>query len=136
MGSAPVVLLDTHAWVWWVSDPKRLSTRAANAVEHAVAQGALFVSCISVWEVSLLVARRRIRLSINLKEWIAACEQLPFLTFRPVDNGIALAANSLPGTLHPDPADRMIVATARVLGATLVTKDERLLGYPHVSALW
>jgi PIN domain nuclease of toxin-antitoxin system len=73
---------------------------------------------------------------MDVGDWIAASEALPLLQFVPVDNRIALRSTALPGKLHKDPADRIIVATTLILGATLVTKDRRLRRYPHVDTLW
>lgn len=131
-----MIVLDTHAWVWWVSDPKRLSARAREAVDQAAKEGELYLSSISVWEVALLAERGRLRLAMDVSEWIGYCEALPFLRFVPVNNRIALLSVRLPGPLHADPADRIIIATALTLGATLVSKDERILSYPHVDSLW
>lgn len=130
------VLLDTHAWVWWVSDPQYLSEGARQVIDGAAAEARLYVSSISVWEVAMLVARGRLELRMEVGEWVRRSEVLPFLRFVPVDNAIALRAVSLPEPFPADPADRIIVATALVLGATLVSKDERILQYRHVRALW
>jgi PIN domain nuclease of toxin-antitoxin system len=105
-------------------------------VDRAVRDGRLYVSCISVWEVALLVATGRLRLTMDVESWIARSEALPFLNFVPVDNRIALRSTQLPGALHRDPADRMIIATTVVLGAELVTKDDKLRRYAHVRTLW
>ena len=78
----------------------------------------------------------RLALTLDVADWIAKTEALPCVRFVPVDNRIALRANSLPGDLHDDPADRLIVATALILGATLITRDTRILAYPHVQTLW
>ena len=83
-----------------------------------------------------LVARGRLRLTMDSADGIAKSESFPFLNFVPVDNRIALKSVQLPGPLHPDPADRMSIATALVLGGTLITKDEKLLHYPHVKTFW
>jgi PIN domain nuclease of toxin-antitoxin system len=131
-----MIVLDTHAWVWWVSEPHRLSARARHAVARAMRDGRLFVSSISVWEVALLVASDRLRLTMDVESWIARSEALPFLSFVPVDNRIALKSTRLPGPLHSDPADRMIIATSVVLGAELVTRDDKLRNYAHVRTLW
>lgn len=136
MGSDELTLLDTHAWVWWLADPGQLSTQARQAADRAASTGSLYVSSISVWEVAMLVQRGRLQLRIPVEEWVAHAEAVPSVKFVPVNNRIALEAVSLPGPLHPDPADRIIVATARSLGAVLVTRDARLLGYPHVRGLW
>jgi len=73
---------------------------------------------------------------MEAEDWIARSESLPFLDFVPVDNRIAIRSTRLPGSFHADPADRIIVATTLLLGATLITKDDKLRRYPHVDTLW
>lgn len=131
-----MIVLDTHVWVWWVSGAAPLSRKAETAVQKAVEQKALAISSISTWEIALLVARGRLELSLDVKEWVARTEALPFAQFVPVDNAIALRAVGLPEPLHSDPADRIIVATALALGAALVTRDERLRRYRPVKTIW
>ncbi len=84
----------------------------------------------------MLSVKDRLQLSVDLAEWIKQCEQIPGLIFQPVTNAIALASVNLPGHFHPDPADRLIVATARVLGAVLVTGDSKIRAYTHGRTLW
>ena len=131
-----MILLDTHVWVWWVSQSVSLPGPVEALLLTGMSKGALFVSCISAWEVALLVRRGRLVLSMEVDDWIARSQALPFLSFVPIDNRIALRATNLPAPLHDDPADRMIVATALSLGAKLVTKDEKLRRYPHVETVW
>lgn len=132
-----MIVLDTHAFVWWVADPARIPARARTRLERTVHKGdVLRVSSISAWEVAMLVARRRLELTMDVSAWIAAAEALPQLEFVPVDTAIALRAVALPDTLPPDPADRIIAATALGLGATLVTGDARLRGHPPLRTLW
>ncbi|MDA2934084.1 type II toxin-antitoxin system VapC family toxin [Acidobacteria bacterium AH-259-D05] len=130
-----MIILDTHVWVWWISNPEQLSALARKAINRAKTASAIYVSSISVWEVSLLAVRSRLHLRMDVRDWIARAEGLPFLNFLPVDNRIVLKSNFLPGELHSDPADRIIVATALVLGVPLVTRDEKLLTYPHVKTI-
>lgn len=131
-----MILLDTHVWIWFLDDPAMLSTRARKSIENAVQSGKVFVSSISVWELCMLVARGRLRLNRNVSEWLNDCEMLHFLKFVPVDNAIARISVDLPPPLHGDPADRMIVATAQHLGISVVTKDAKLIDYPHVKTVW
>lgn len=131
-----MIVLDTHAWVWWISVPERLSRRAREAIDGSMGDGSVCVSAISCWEVALLVKKGRLELTMDPSDWISRCESLPFLRFVPVDNHIALRSVQLPGPLHEDPADRIIVATAQSLGASLVTKDRRLRRYRHVRSVW
>lgn len=137
MGEWPVIALDTHALVWWVSEPARIPAKARRLLEGAVRTGeSVAVSSISIWEIAMLVARKRLELRLALDAWIARVEALPFLAFVPVDNRIAAGAAALDGFPHPDPADRMILATAAGLGAVLVTADARLRRYRGVKSVW
>jgi PIN domain nuclease of toxin-antitoxin system len=131
-----LIVLDTHAWLWWLSDPDKLSRRARTAIDASLGSAAVHVSSISAWEVTLLVRKGRLTLRLAADEWIARSEALSFLRFVPLDNRIAVRSNSLPAPIHDDPADRMIVATALVLGASLVTKDARLRRYRPVKTIW
>lgn len=132
-----MIVLDTHAFVWWVAAPDRLPPKTRARLERAVSEGeVLRVSSISAWEVAMLVARGRLELTMDVAAWIAAAEALPLLDFLPVDNAIALRAVALPPMLPSDPADRLIAATALGLGATLVTGDARLRRYRPLRTLW
>lgn len=131
-----MIVLDTHIWVWWVSGAQKLTKRVASTIDAAAAAGELRVSSISVWEVALLVQKGRLQLTLDVEEWIAAAEALPQVRFVPVDNRIALRSTRLPGSLHNDPADRIIIATCISLGGSLITKDEKLRRYPHVETIW
>ena len=131
------MVLDTHALIWWVSDPTRVPAKARRLLDAAVKAGEkLTVSSISIWEVAMLVDRGRLTLTLALDVWIEQVESLPFLAFQPVDNRIASRAVRLDGFPHRDPADRMIAATALELGATLITADARLRGYTPVKTVW
>ena len=130
-----MILLDTHVLVWWVNGD-RLSPVAKSAIDEARKGGGIGVSSISAWEIAMLVAGGRLALSMDVGAWLAAVEAIDGVRFVPVDNAIALGAVALPGEFHKNPADRLIVATARVLGAELVSADERIRAYPHVRAVW
>lgn len=136
MEGAQVIVLDTHVWVWWVSNPEKLSAQARERIEKAAGGGTLFISSISAWEVAILAARGRLKLTMDVKDWIAKSESLPFLHFIPVTNHIAVKSVHLPGKFHSDPADRIIIATAIIREAALITADEKIHAYPHVETLW
>jgi len=129
------LLLDTHAWVWWVAGSRELPNPTRRQVQVAFAEDRLWVSAISAWEVALLVQHGRLVLRLPVREWVARSEALSGLHFLPVDTTVGLRAVEL-GDLHQDPADRMIVASAELLGAVLVTRDERLRRYGGVSSMW
>lgn len=131
-----MIILDTHAFVWFLSNPELLSNKALAAVENSIEAGSCCVSSISVWEIALLVQRQRIVLDIALETWIGKAEDLGIFSFIPVNNKIALRSVSLPEPFHKDPADRIIVATAIDAGASIITKDEKILEYSHVKTIW
>jgi PIN domain nuclease of toxin-antitoxin system len=136
VGSAEVIVLDTHALVWWANDPAELSDAARTAIDAAAETKSVYVSCISSWELALLSERGRLKLALDVRDWIARCEALPFLTFVPVSSAIAVESVRLSDFPHADPADRIIVATAMSLGARLVTRDEKIRSYAHVQTVW
>jgi len=131
-----MIVLDTHAWIWFASKPKILSKKAKKAVDAAVKEKNVFVSSISVWEAALLVKKNRLKLSMDITDWIAKSENLPFIQFIPVSNSIAVKSVNLPQPLHQDPADRIIIATALSIGAPIVTKDKKISDYAHVRTIW
>ena len=131
-----MIVLDTHIWIWFISEPEILSKRAKKAVFAAVKEKSVLISSISAWEVALLVKKKRLTLSLDVTDWIAKSEGLPFIQFIEISNSIAVKSVNLPQPLHPDPADRIIIATALSTGVPLVTKDKKLLDYPHVKTIW
>jgi PIN domain nuclease of toxin-antitoxin system len=131
-----MIVLDTHTWLWWISSPGQLSPTAKKAIDRAMREGQINISSISAWEVAVLVKKGRLELTMHAEDWIARSEALPFLQFIPVDNHIAVRSTQLPGPLHDDPADRIIIATTLSLGGTLITRDGKLRKYHHVKTLW
>lgn len=132
-----MIVLDTHALLWWASGEREaLSAAAARAIDAELAGGQIMVSSISAWELAMLVDRGRVALSMDIEEWLSVVSQVEAVSFVPVDNEIGVKSVALPGAFHKDPADRIIVATARKLAAPLVTADEEIRRYPHVRTLW
>jgi PIN domain nuclease of toxin-antitoxin system len=131
-----MIVLDTHTWIWFISKPEVLSKKAKKAVSAAVKEKSVLISSISAWEVALLVIKKRLTLSLDVTDWIAKSEGLPFIQFIEISNTIAVKSVNLPQPLHPDHADRIIIATALSAGVPLVTKDKKLLNYPHVKTIW
>jgi len=127
------VVLDTHAWIWWAAMEDRLSSFSRAAIAEAATIG---VSAISAWEVAMLVQKGRIGLDRPPAEWIRAALSRPGLAAIPVDPPIAVAAAGLGEDAPADPADRMIYATARSLGAVLITKDRALREFDPRGTLW
>jgi PIN domain nuclease of toxin-antitoxin system len=131
-----MIVLDTHALLWWVDNPVQLSRPASEAIEQSMKTKSVYVSCFSSWEIALLAERGRLHLALDVRDWLARCERLPFLSFVPVSTAIAVESVRLPDFPHADPADRIITATALSLGAQLVTRDEKLRSYPNVQTVW
>ena len=120
-------LLDTHVLIWWLNDPDQLSAAQRQVVHAAAADSPLLVSDISLWEVATLFDLGRIRIAPPLREWLEKAVARPLVRRQDISPAIAAELASLPDTFHRDPADRVLVATARVLGATLLTQDQRII---------
>ncbi len=130
-----MILLDTHFWLWWIDNQDRLPPSYVPHLVRAASNESLFLSAISCWEVALLVSRGRLQLSQSLGEWVEQALEPSGVQAIDVSPQIGLEANLLPGIFHADPADRLIVATARVHNLTLATVDAKILAYPHVKLL-
>ena len=128
-----MIVLDTHAWIWWISDPDRLSRRAAREIRVAASVG---VSAISCWEFTMLLAKGRIRLDREPLDWMREALAKPHVQLLPLTPAVAVGAMRLDDALHGDPSDRIIVATAVIEAATLVTRDEKILAYAGVRSIW
>jgi len=130
------IVLDTHAWMWWVIKDRRLSRRAKTVIERAASRGELYVSIFSVWEMAKKVEKGQLALDRPLDEWLDAALEAEGLQLMDLTRPIAVDGCQLPQPFHGDPADQIIVATTRSLSATLITKDSRLRDYAHVRTLW
>ena len=128
-----MIVLDTHVWLWWVSDPGRFSTAAARAIKRADGIGIAAVSC---FEVATVVARGRVVLDRGAQEWIEQALALPRVELIELTPAIAVRATQLGSTFPGDPADRLIAATALLQSAPLVTKDARIRRYDEVETVW
>ncbi|AEV15186.1 hypothetical protein TCCBUS3UF1_1360 [Thermus sp. CCB_US3_UF1] len=128
-------LLDTHAWVWFLTSPELLPSSLLARLEAARRRKALYISAITPWEVAVLAQKGRIALALESWHWLKKALQVEGIRVIPLDVGIVLdgAYMDLP---HPDPADRFIAATALRLGAVLITKDANLRRHPRLDTLW
>ncbi len=123
----PPVLLDTHVWIWIMDGMLgELHPAAVQAVQEAGSRGAVLVSTISAWEVAMLQAKGRLRLSMEVREWVRRGYAAPGLRLTEFSVDIAVDSARL-NEVHGDPADRILIATARRTGASLVTRDRRIL---------
>jgi PIN domain nuclease of toxin-antitoxin system len=122
--TAPV--LDTHAWVWWVDHDPRLGRAALDALDGLSDEDRPRLCDISLWEVATLVERGRLSFKIPFADWVAAAAHPRTVRLLPITSAIAAEIASLPKTFHRDPADRVIVATSRVMQTPLLTSDRRI----------
>ena len=128
-----MILLDTHVWRWWVDRDPKLSEEHRVVIQAALRdQSGLGVSVFSCWEIGMLVAKGRIRLRLSSNTWITEALAPAGIDALSLTPAIAPASSNLPGEIHGDPADRIIVATARAYNARLLTADAKLLAYEHV----
>jgi PIN domain nuclease of toxin-antitoxin system len=123
------VLLDTHAWIWLMEGTPAIPAAVRKIIEQAADAGQLWVSAISTWEVAMLAAKGRVVFSLDVQTWITQALEAPGLRLVPLSPEIAVASASLPGNFHGDPADRILVATARGLTARRATADRAILAY-------
>lgn len=119
-------LLDTHAWIWWVDQDRRLGVKAIAALDRLPRENRPSVADVSLWEVATLVARGRLTLDVPLREWLEAAAHPRSVRVIPVTPAIAAEVAKLPVSFHRDPADRLIVATARVLDLPVLSYDRRI----------
>jgi len=132
-----MIVLDTHALIWWVSDPSQLSAKAKQAITKAKKTKSIAVSAISFWEIAMLVNKGRLTLTIPVEDWLDQVSRLPEINIIPIDHSIALKAVGLKGLGYShDPADRFITATAHGLKATLISKDQKLQQAKAVKVFW
>lgn len=129
-------LLDTHTWIWWHMHPKNLSRKVKILIGNASRYDELLLSAISPWEFSKLLEKGRIGISCEPEGWINAALDLPKLRLVHLSPILAYRSTILPQPFHNDPADQIIVATAREENATVLTKDKNILEYKHVKSLW
>jgi PIN domain nuclease of toxin-antitoxin system len=124
------LLLDTHIWIWIMEAVAgEIAPSVIDRIRQASKEGTVLISAISIWEVALLQVKGRLRLSRDLDEWVRTGLSAPGVRLAELSPEILVESTRLPGAVHGDPADRMLIATARRLGATLVTRDAAILSY-------
>ena len=137
MGRGPLkYLLDTHVWVWWNLSPKNLSLKVKRLIEDSDHYDEMLLSAISPWEFCKLIEKGRLNVATDRLAWVKEALDMPKLRLVPLTPRIAHQSTVLPDLSHDDPADQIIVATAREENVTLITKDRRLRAYPQVKTLW
>jgi PIN domain nuclease of toxin-antitoxin system len=124
-----LVLIDTHILIWMMSSSEQLQVEDKERLKHAMHQQCLYVSSISFWEIAMLVQYNRLSLGIPLQQWIQEVLTVPGLQLVDISLPILLESVQLPGECHKDPADRIIVATARIHHYELLTHDQKIMTY-------
>ena len=133
-----MIVLDTHALIWWANGDDRLSKSALKAINNEINKddGAILISSITTWEIALLVEKGRLSLTMDTDDWIRTVSAIDKVEFVTVDNDTFIQSVRLPGDFHPDPADRIITALARQHSIPLVTSDRKIIKYKHVKTIW
>jgi PIN domain nuclease of toxin-antitoxin system len=127
-GKKPIIM-DTHVWIWFSLGDKELDLHAADLITKAAQSSSLLLSSISLWEVAMLESKGRLTLSRDMQTWMSEALSIPGLSVETITPEIAIDSTRLPDGFHADPADRIIVATARHKDAILITRDSEILEY-------
>ncbi len=130
------IVLDTHTWIWWVTRDRRLSQKARAAIAQGQKKDTLWLSLISVWELAKKTEKAQLVLDRPLDQWLEQATTQPGLHLAELTRAILVESCRLPGPFPGDPADQIIVATARHHEAAVTTKDRAIRTYPHVRSIW
>jgi PIN domain nuclease of toxin-antitoxin system len=133
VGQRAVIVLDTHAWLWYASEDALLSKRAKARIHRAQALGVHPVSC---WEVAMLSNSGRLKLSVEVSKWVGHALDRPKVELLPFTASAAIRAAGLGGSFPGDPADRFIVASALEMKVPLITRDQRIIKWGQVETIW
>ena len=128
-----MIILDTHAWLWWMNESTKLSFKAKEAIQEATLIGIPAICC---WEIAMLVDKSRIGLSMGVEVWFELALKHPKVNLLPLTPAIATLSTQLPENFHGDPADRLIVATSLIHRAPLVSKDQKIQNSDSVKVIW
>ena len=129
-----MILLDTHIWVWWVGQHPNLTPKLQQIIQTHQPAG-FGISIFSCWEVAKLVELGKLQLTLSTADWLQQAGTYPGVQLLDLTLPIIVESTQLPGSFHRDPADQIIVATARVHNIPLLTVDQKILNYPHVQTL-
>lgn len=129
-----MIVLDTHVWFYWINDSvDELSPKALQLIQS---EDTLGVSIISCWEIAMLAAKERLKLSVDVQFWINQALKYPGVKLLNLDPEIAVLSTRLPGHFHGDPADRMIVATCMQYHSCLISKDKKIHSWGNINVIW
>ena len=127
-----MILLDTHIWFWFAQGHPRLGANHEQIIQNAIGSQRVAVSAISSWEIAMMINRGRVETSIGALEWLRQALAPSGVEMLPLTPAIAVESTQLPGDFHRDPADQIIVATARIHNIPLLTQDSKIVDYVHV----
>jgi len=128
-----VIVLDTHAWLWYATESDKLSKQAKARINRAHALGVHPISC---WEIAMLSNAGQLKLSMDITQWVGHALERPKVGLLPFTPAAAIRAAGLGGSFPGDPADRLIVGTALEMGVPVITKDQRITDWGHVQTYW
>jgi PIN domain nuclease of toxin-antitoxin system len=135
MNKDPRLLLDTHVWVHYINATPGLRPETIRTIDKALISGSVFISVISIWEIALLVRLKRLALQTTVSQWAEQALKLPGTSLLALTPEIAIDSVDLPGPMHKDPSDRIVVSTARIERLTLVTRDGAILAFAKATKL-
>ncbi len=127
-----MIVLDTHVWIWWVDDHHRLKPSIRDRIDT---EGDVRICAISLLKISMAVSLGCLRLRPSVRSWLEVAQSAEQIRVEPLTDALCLESTALPGEFHCDPADRLIVALARLLDVPLITADQKTLDYPSVAAI-
>ncbi len=130
-----MIILDTHIWVWWITDSTRLTSAQRRAISDNETDR-IGICSFSCWGIAKLVQADKLTFSVELSRWFDTSLNYPGVVLLDMTPEIAIESNRLPDDFHRDPADQIIVATARIHRCPLVSSDEKIRRYPHVSTVY
>lgn len=125
------ILVDTHIWLWHLNGDTSLSSKVKKIIDTCASENELYLSAISVWEIAMLVKKNKISLNTSCQAWIDKSLSLPGISLIPLSPEIAIESCELSGNFHGDPADRIIVASAKIENLSLISRDKKIASYCH-----
>lgn len=129
-----MIVLDTHVWLFWINDSlEELSMKAQKVIQSEKTIG---ISVISCWEIAMLVAKKRIKMSMDVQSWIDQALKYPGIKLLDLTPEIAVLSTRLPGDFHGDPADRFIAAICMDQKSCLISKDQRIKTWGYIKVIW
>jgi PIN domain nuclease of toxin-antitoxin system len=129
-------LLDTHVWIWWQAVAEKIVPQVRETLTNLGDDDQLFLSAISVWELAKLVEKGHLKLRTSVDEWTRQALEMPRLQLLPLSPAISIESTRLPQPFHDDPADQIVVASARLTDSTVISADRQIQNYAHVHTLW